>query len=94
MFCDGLIENDIRKLLAAPKSDLHNHSTKGCRRAWLEEKLKCKLTAPPGRFDGLMGMQEWCTREIKPFCSGREGFILRWEVHLRMRSETILKDFP
>ena len=79
MFCDGLIENDIRKLLAAPKSDLHNHSTKGCRRAWLEEKLKCKLTAPPGRFDGLMGMQEWFTREIKPFCSGREGFILRWE---------------
>lgn len=79
MFCDGLIENDISKLLAAPKSDLHNHSTKGCRRAWLEEKLNRMLTASPGRFDGLMGMQEWFAKEIKPFCSGQEGIILRWE---------------
>ena len=37
LFVDGLIENNIDKLLAAPKSDLHNHSTKGCRLAWVEE---------------------------------------------------------
>ncbi len=25
LFVDGLIENNIEKLIAAPKSDLHNH---------------------------------------------------------------------
>ena len=29
LFAEGLIENNIDKLLKAPKSDLHNHSTRG-----------------------------------------------------------------
>ena len=32
LFCDALREQDTEKLLAISKSDLHNHSTKGCRR--------------------------------------------------------------
>lgn len=32
LFYEGLIENNPDKLLKSPKSDLHNHSTKGCRR--------------------------------------------------------------
>lgn len=28
LFCEGLLENDIVKLLEVPKSDIHNHSTK------------------------------------------------------------------
>ena len=57
LFREGLIENDAEKLLKVPKSDLHNHSTKGCRRDWLSERLKIKLPTPPERFDGLEGMQ-------------------------------------
>jgi len=38
LFLEGLKENNINKLLAAPKSDLHNHSTKECRREWLAKK--------------------------------------------------------
>lgn len=38
LFIEGLVENNTEKLLLVPKSDLHNHSTKGCRREWLEEK--------------------------------------------------------
>ena len=79
LFYEGLIENNPDKLLKSPKSDLHNHSTKGCRRSWLEERIGRKLVAPPERFEGLEGMQEWFTSEIKPFCSGKEGIILRWE---------------
>ena len=79
LFREGLIENDAEKLLKVPKSDLHNHSTKGCRRDWLSERLKIKLPTPPERFDGLMGMQEWFTTYIKPFCSGKEGGVVRWE---------------
>ena len=79
LFYEGLIENDIKKLLAAPKSDLHNHSTKGCRREWLAEQLNMDLPKPPEKFDGLDGMQEWFTGNLKPYCSGSEGIIIRWE---------------
>ena len=79
MFYEGLIEEDSDKLLRSPKSDIHNHSTKGCRIAWLEEKIGRKLPKPPEVFNGLEGMQDWFTGEIKPYCSGREGIILRWE---------------
>lgn len=77
-FIEGLTEGNIDKLLKAPKSDLHNHSTKGCRIAWLEEQVGRKLPSPPEVFRGLEGMQEWFTSEIKPYCSGSEGIILRW----------------
>ena len=78
-FYVGLIENDTAKLLAVPKSDIHNHSSKGCRRAWLEEKWNRSLPKPPEKFDGLDGMNRWFTESIKPYCIGREGIILRWE---------------
>ena len=79
LFCEGLAEHDTAKLLSVPKSDLHIHSTKGCRRAWLEERIGRSLSAPPERFGGLEGMQAWFTASIKPWCSGREGIVLRWE---------------
>lgn len=79
VFYEGLIEGNIDKLLSVPKSDIHNHSGRGCRKAWLEERLSCKLSNPPVRFENLEGMQEWFTNTIKPHCSGVEGMILRWE---------------
>ena len=78
-FYEALKENDASKLLEVPKSDIHNHSTKGCRRAWLEERLKRKFPAPPDRFDGLEGMHKWFSESIKPYCKGSEGMFLRWE---------------
>ena len=79
LFVEGLIENNIDKLLAAPKSDLHNHSTKGCRLSWVEERTGHSFPCPPEKFDGLDGMQSWFTTYVKPFCSGYEGIVLRWE---------------
>ena len=79
LFIEGLIENDRGKLLAAPKSDLHNHSTKGCSLAWVENRTGHSFPKPPASFDGLEGMQKWFTSYIKPFCSGYEGIVLRWE---------------
>lgn len=79
LFFEGLIENDTEKLLKVPKSDIHVHSTKGCRREWLGEQLNIDLPGPPEKFDGLLGMQEWFTSTLKPYCSGPEGIIIRWE---------------
>ena len=78
-FFSGLAENNRELLLKVPMSDIHNHSTKGCSRNWLAEQLNMVLPEPPEKFDGLSGMQEWFTREIKPYCTGKEGIILRWE---------------
>ena len=78
-FFSALAENSTEKLLKVPMSDIHNHSTKGCSRSWLAEQLNMVLPEPPEKFDGLSGMQEWFTREIKPYCTGKEGIILRWE---------------
>ena len=79
LFCDALREKDSGKLLAVPKSDLHNHSTKGCRRSWLAERLKKDLPDPPVPFDRLSGMQEWFRSSMKHYCDGLEGALLRWE---------------
>ncbi len=79
IFLEGLKENDINKLLIAPKSDLHNHSTKGCRREWLSEKLHAQIPKPPQRLEGLAGMQTWFRTSVKPFCDGYENMLLRWE---------------
>lgn len=79
LFCEGLIENDAAKLLKAPKADIHNHSTKGCRRSWLEARLRRSFSKPPERFCGLADMHEWFTDAIKPYCKGCEGLVLRWE---------------
>lgn len=78
-FFSGLAENNRELLLKVPMSDIHNHSTKGCSRSWLAEQLNMVLPEPPEKFDGLSGMQEWFTKEIKPYCTGKEGIILRWE---------------
>ena len=78
-FFSALAENNRELLLKVPMSDIHNHSTKGCSRSWLAEQLNMVLPEPPEKFDGLSGMQEWFTKEIKPYCTGKEGIILRWE---------------
>lgn len=79
LFCEGLKENNIEKLLSVPKSDLHNHSTKGCRRLWLSEQLQVDIPEPPQHLNGLDGMQDWFQSSIKPFCNGYENMVLRWE---------------
>lgn len=79
LFLEGLKEGNREKLLQVPKSDLHNHSTKGCRRVWLEKRLNRCFPAPPEKFSGLIGMQAWFKASIKPFCNNTEGMVMRWE---------------
>ena len=79
LFREGLKENNIEKLLSVPKSDLHNHSTKGCRRKWLAERLFVDIPEPPHKLNGLDGMQKWFRPSIKPLCDGYENMLIRWE---------------
>ncbi len=38
-FIKALETNDRETLVAIPKSDLHNHIGRGCRKQWLSQKL-------------------------------------------------------
>ena len=79
LFYQGLVENDRGKLLVEPKSDIHNHSSKGCRLSWLSEQLNRDISRPPASFSGLGEMQEWFDHSVKPYCKGKQGILLRWK---------------
>ncbi len=78
-FIEALEQNDSSKLLKVPKSDLHNHSTKGCRLDWLKNKVDRDLPKPPRKFSSLDEMNIWFSENVKPFCEGSTGVATRWE---------------
>ena len=93
LFCEGLMENDISKLLMVPKSDLHNHSGKGCTRTWLKERLKVNFPKAPDRFDGIEGMQEWFQMKSSHIAGMLKALSLGGKVHLQRLNVTTSKDF-
>lgn len=78
-FIKALENHDSETLLSIPKSDLHNHIGRGCRKAWLSQKLNHEFSDPPAKFDGLMGMQNWYVNEIRDYCRDHDATGLRRE---------------
>ena len=78
-FIQALETHDRETLVAIPKSDLHNHIGRGCRKQWLSEKLNHEFADPPAKFDGLMGMQNWYVNEIRDYCREHDATDLRRE---------------
>ena len=78
-FIQALENKDRKTLLSIPKSDLHNHLGRGCRKQWLSEKLNHEFADPPLKFDGLMGMQNWYVNEIRDYCRQQDAPGLRRE---------------
>ena len=46
-FIQALETHDRETLVAIPKSDLHNHIGRGCRKQWLSQKLNHDFADPP-----------------------------------------------
>ncbi len=46
-FIQALENKDRETLLTIPKSDVHNHIGRGCRKQWLSEKLNHVFADPP-----------------------------------------------
>ena len=78
-FIKALKNHDTNVLLTIPKSDLHNHLGRGCRRQWLSEKLNHDFPPPPEKFDGLMGMQNWYVGAIRDYCRAHDALNIRRE---------------
>ena len=78
-FIQALENKDRESLLTIPKSDVHNHIGRGCRKQWLSEKLNHVFADPPAKFDGLMGMQNWYVNEIRDYTREHNATDLRRE---------------
>lgn len=78
-FIQALENKDRETLLSIPKSDVHNHIGRGCRKQWLSEKLNHVFADPPAKFDGLMGMQSWYVNEIRDYTREHDATDLRRE---------------
>lgn len=78
-FIQALENKDRETLLTIPKSDVHNHIGRGCRKQWLSEKLNHVFADLPAKFDGLMGMQNWYVNEIRDYTREHDATDLRRE---------------
>lgn len=78
-FIRCLKENDLDGLRKIPKSDLHNHATRGGNIKHVVENSINVLESLPFTFKDLNEMQEWYDKNIKPHCIGKQGFIKRVE---------------
>ena len=78
-FIQALENKDRETLLTIPKSDVHNHIGRGCRKQWLSEKLNHVFADPPVKFDGLMGMQNWYVNKIRDYTREHDASDLRRE---------------
>lgn len=57
-FITAIEKNDIETLRKIPKSDLHNHSTRGGNKKYIEDWAGKKI-AEPTKFGLLDDMQRW-----------------------------------
>ncbi|MBS7528773.1 adenosine deaminase [Fusibacter paucivorans] len=74
-FSKALADKDYETLRTMPKSDLHNHATRGGNiRDFFDD-----VDLPKRDFTNLDEMQQWYDANIKYKFSGQEGFIARVE---------------
>lgn len=77
-FVRALENNDLCEMRKIPKSDLHNHASRGGNKRYIEAWNGVKIAKAP-IFKNLNEMNEWNSKNIKPFIKGRIGYEKRIE---------------
>ena len=77
-FIKALESNDLNGIRNIPKSDLHNHASRGGNINYLSEYYKFTTKKVP-KFKSLYEMNKWNSENIKPFIHGRTGYEKRIE---------------
>ena len=86
-FINAIQSGDVVSLKKIPKSDLHNHATRGGNiRDFLDD-----TNLPPRVFSSLDDMQNWYDLNVKCLFSGRDGFISRVESAFRQAKHDGIK---
>lgn len=78
-FVEILENGDEEQLLCIPKSDIHSHAGRGGNIQFIAERTGKAISFPPQKYSSLSHMQTWFDQNIKPYCAGKDGQILRWE---------------
>ena len=75
-FMDALIENDLEALRKVPKSDLHNHQSRGANKHDLEQWLNIKIPSFD-RVNSVLEMDNWYSQNIKGLTNTRETYEMK-----------------
>jgi len=78
-FIKALENNDLNKVKQIPKSDLHNHSTRGGNIKYIEDWIGKSTPRPTSKFKNLHDMQQWNNENINPIFRGTLGYEKRIE---------------
>ncbi|XMB67313.1 adenosine deaminase [Mycoplasmatota bacterium zrk1] len=73
-FINALKSEDLRMIEQSPKTDIHNHATRGANINYVLGHKVDEIPECPPKFDSLESMQDWYNDHIKPHCIGLEGF--------------------
>lgn len=79
VFMDSLMKKSLTGLQKVPKSDLHNHASRGGSIQYIGEWAKVHIEPPAEPFASLDEMQRWYDENVKPYCSGTQGYWKRIE---------------
>ncbi|ADL52126.1 adenosine deaminase [Clostridium cellulovorans] len=77
-FIKALENNDLPEMKKIPKSDLHNHATRGGNKRYIGKYYGITIPKHP-KFNNLHEMNQWNSQNIKPFIKGRAGYKKRIE---------------
>ncbi len=89
-FINALKNNDINELRKVPKSDLHNHITRGGNVRHIKNYEKLNIPKCP-KFKNLEEMNMWNAKYIKTNFVGRQGYLERVKLAFRQASEDGVK---
>ena len=65
-FINALEDNNLIEMRKIPKSDLHNHGTRGGNIKYIEDWAGKKISRPVSKFKDLHEMQQWNNQNIAP----------------------------
>lgn len=75
MFSEALRNDSLEMMRAVPKSDIHNHASRGGNIKYLSRVLGTTIHPPTQPFANLAQMQEWFQWNIKRNCNGMVGYL-------------------
>jgi len=89
IFKQGLIRNDLEALRKIPKSDLHNHQSRGANKHDLEKWLNVEIP-PFVKANSVSEMDNWYRQNIRGLTNTRETYELKIKsVFFEARRENI-----
>lgn len=73
-FIQALESQDLKRVIATPKSDLHNHFPLGTDKTYIEKWHKKEIPPSPEKYTDIQAMIEYTRPLVKPIVSSTEGF--------------------